>query len=373
MESPDSNATFTATHDLTRALRQEAEGRERFTSYTKRQYALTARLFIQVGYETIEGIRTTQEQARQYFLPDLRKGNRPRRPLKELRLTMEFSYLWPVQKNEDKPSYEEITIPAKLRGWAPSLQNIKGLLLPDQDECNYFSLEPAKGRCEKPPMVPYIAAELHKSPRMPSQEAHTRALDSWETLQKTHKRPSTVEMGFQAWIAYNLRFILTGDLCGAWDTFGGLSAQLAHQGAVMNLAITENATIAQTYDNKIKTYAQELSNFCQLEKKITELLTHEDQRIKRDTLRDCGAAQAFGRPHKDGGRKGDKDRKVRKGGKGDKYHNWWDTGKNGWDKPKKGWYSSDWNNKENKTDDKNKAADEPSTEKTSEKAMKPKK
>ena len=74
-------------------LRKDAEGRWRFTSYSKRQYALAARLFILAGYDSVESIRTMQEQARQYFLSDLRKGNRPRKPLKELRLTSEFFYL----------------------------------------------------------------------------------------------------------------------------------------------------------------------------------------------------------------------------------------------------------------------------------------
>ena len=312
-----------------------------------------------------------QEQARQYFLSDLRRGNKSRKPLKELRLTLEFFYLWPVQKNDEKPSFEEITIPVKLRKWAPSLENLKGLFLPDQDECNYFSLELAKGRCKKPPMVPYITADLHKNPWMPSQQAHTRSLESWKILQKTHKRPSNIEIGFQAWITYNIRFLLTGDLCGAWDTFGGLAAQLTHLGTVMNLAITENATIAQNYDNKIKTYAQELSKFRQREKEIIELLMHEDQRIKRDTLRDCGATQTFGKPQKDGTKKGGKEKKVRKGDKGGKkgdkggkYTNWWDNGKNDW-RRKKGWPTSDWgNNKENKPEDKTKQADEPSNEKT---------
>ena len=96
-----------------------------------------------------------------------------------------------------------------------------------------------------------------------------------------------MELGFQGWITYNLRFILDGDLCGAWDTFGGLSAQ-----------ITENATIAQTYDSKIRTYAQELSKFRQREKDIIDLLMDEDQRIKRDTLRGCGATQSFSKKGK---------------------------------------------------------------------------
>ena len=120
-----------------------------------------------------------------------------------------------------------------------------------------------------------------------------------------------------------------------------------------------------------------MSKFRQREKEIIELLTHEDQRIKRDTLRGCGATHTFGKNHRDGWKKGDKGKKVKKGGKGrkkggkgDKYHNWWETGKSSWEKQKKGWYTNDWN--KDRTDDKIKAPDEPSTEKTSDKAKKKK-
>ena len=161
-------------------------------------------------------------------------------------------------------------------------------------------------------MASFSAAGIQKHPRIPHQESQTRALDSRKTLQKPHKRPSAVAMGFQSWVAYNLRFILTGDLCGACDTFGGLSAQLTHLGTVMNLAITENATIAQTYDSKIKTYAQELSKFRQREKEIIELLTHEGQRIKREAPRDCGETHTFVRNQKDGWGKGERTRRSRR-------------------------------------------------------------
>ena len=40
--------------------------------------------------------------------------------------------------------------------------NLKAPPLTDQGECNYFSLEVAKERCEKPPTAPYITAEIRK-------------------------------------------------------------------------------------------------------------------------------------------------------------------------------------------------------------------
>ena len=65
--------------------------------------------------------------------------------------------------------------------------------------------------------------------------------------------------------------------------------RLTHMGTVLNLGITENATIAMTYDAKVRTYANELPKFITREKETTNLLKEEDQRIKREVLRECGS------------------------------------------------------------------------------------
>ena len=111
-------------------------------------------------------------------------------------------------------------------------------------------------------------------------------------MNKNHKRPSKLELGFQAWIPYNIRFILAGDLASAWGTLGGVAMQLTHLGAVLNLAIAENATIAMAYDSKVRTYADELSKFRTREKDIINPLK-EGRRIKREVLRECGPATTF--------------------------------------------------------------------------------
>ena len=162
---------------LAKEIRRETAGRQNFEDFPRHEYLPTAKLFVTSGYKTVNSIRTMEEQARSYFLTDLRKGDhKHRRTLKELRLVMALFSLFVIQKDEDKPKYEEITIPTKLRKWTPSLSNLKGFLLPDQDMCNHFSFELAKGRCEKPPMIPFVLAELRKKHWIPSQDAHIRAL-----------------------------------------------------------------------------------------------------------------------------------------------------------------------------------------------------
>ena len=115
-----------------------------------------------------------------------------------------------------------------------------------------------------------------------------------------------MELGFQAWIAYNLRFILSGDLDAAWGTFGGISMQLTHLGTGLNSEITENATIAMTYDAEIRTYSDELSKFRTREKEITNLLKEEGRSVKREGIRERGAATTFAPRNADLKRKKDK-------------------------------------------------------------------
>ena len=67
-------------------------------------------------------------------------------------------------------------------------------------------------------------------------------------MNKNRKRPSKVELGFHAWAAYNIRFVMAGDLASAWKTYGCTAVQLNRLVTVLNLAIAENATIPMTYD-----------------------------------------------------------------------------------------------------------------------------
>ena len=74
---------------------------------------------------------------------------------------------------------------------------------------------------------------------MPAESSHSMALDAWGTMNKHHKRPLKLELGFQAWVAYNIRSFLAGDMDSACGTFGGIAMQLTHLGTGLNFAITE--------------------------------------------------------------------------------------------------------------------------------------
>ena len=137
-------------------------------------------------------------------------------------------------------------------------------------------------------------------------------------MNRNRKCPSKLELGFHAWISYNVRFIMDGDLASAWETFGGVAMQPTHLGAVLNLPIPENATIEMTYGQKIRTYADELSKFRTRKKDIIYLLKEEDRRIKSEVIRECGPTATFAHRNSDVKRKKDKQNDWKCNGKGRK-------------------------------------------------------
>ena len=56
-----------------------------------------------------------------------------------------------------------------------------------------------------------------------------------------------------------IRFILTGDLCNAWNEFGGLSDQLCLLSVVLHLGVAENAAFAIPYDCEMRQRLQRLA------------------------------------------------------------------------------------------------------------------
>ena len=116
-----------------------------------------------------------------------------------------------------------------------------------------------KARQKRPAYRPYVIPDLSKEPWRPFYPAHSKALDSWRTLNGLRKKPSPLGLSFQFWTFYNLRFLLAGDLAGCWAPFGGMSAQLTHLGLILNMAVLENATIAMTYAKQFRDQAAHLA------------------------------------------------------------------------------------------------------------------
>ena len=102
---------------------------------------------------------------------------------------------------------------------------------------------------------PYVVPDMSKKPWAVQQPAHTSALEEWPKLQKSHKRPGCQSLSINQWFPCNLRYILAGDLAGAWSPFGGMAARLNHVGIVLDLAVTEHAGVALSCDLQVKNLA----------------------------------------------------------------------------------------------------------------------
>ena len=68
-----------------------------------------------------------------------------------------------------------------------------------------------------------------------------------------HRYTGNRDLEIGQYAIYRARFILAGDLVGAWGEFGGLTAQINHLATVLDIAITDHARIAVAYDRRIHT------------------------------------------------------------------------------------------------------------------------
>lgn len=152
---------------------------------------------------------------------------------------------------------------------------------------NFFSAELERGRVARPPYAPYLVADsLAAAPWLPSDETHARALDKWQSAQRTFRRHTgNQDLPIGQYALYRLRFIIAGDLTDAWAEFGGITAQLNHLAVVLGLPITDHAGIAVTYDFRLRRAAQKLAKNWPPRTDYFEFLTSVDKDIRADELR----------------------------------------------------------------------------------------
>lgn len=254
----------------------------------------------------------------------------------------------------------------EMKHWRLGPSKLPALLDPDQEMVNFFTVEITKARQKRPTYLPYVIPDLSQDPWRPFYPDHTKAIGTWKVPNGSRKKTAPMDLSFQAWAFYNLRFLLVGDLAGAWTPFGGISAQSTHLGMILNMAIVENATIAMTYSRKFREQAAHLARQRATTVDWVHFLSEEDGVVKRNVLRELGHASAtmpnqvaqkplaekvpkwtYKGPNVDkkGGKKGDK--KGRKGYQRDQNNDWkgnpWKE--NRWNK--KNWQTNDWNTQTN--------------------------
>ena len=85
---------------------------------------------------------------------------------------------------------------------------------------------------------------------------------------------------------YRMRFILAGDLAGAWTDFGGLAAQINLIGIVLDTSITDHAGIAITYDYRIHQLLQKLAHKRSSATDYFSILSTVQSDVKAAVMRD---------------------------------------------------------------------------------------
>ena len=171
----------------------------------------------------------------------------------------------------------------------PSSTQLTGILSPGKEMANASTAEMARGAREAPPYIPIVAVLLTDRPWMPSEPSFTRSHDNWKQLQTTHKRPCSQPPSFQTFVLNYLRFVLAGDLAAAWAKFGGLSAQLAHFGAILSISATETASIAISYGRSVRAVIETESRkriSADQRFKLIKMLTEVHDVAKKQALRD---------------------------------------------------------------------------------------
>ena len=226
-------------------------GRERLEAFTAQDMEQAAETLVRYRLCNLSTIRHAERDARRLFLSELMDNERKSFP--ELQLLMQlFSHFAPVvarqRLNAKDPSFEELAIPKKLARYTSNLSGMGGYLKPNQPMVNYISKEIAVGKLKAPSYTPYIVPNPAEAPwPVPSAE-HRTAVAKWTTNRQASRAANPQALPLSAWLLYQMRFIFSADLCGAWSTFGGLSAQLNHLSIVLHLATTEAIGTALTYD-----------------------------------------------------------------------------------------------------------------------------
>ena len=138
-----------------------------------------------------------------------------------------------------EPPCEEVVIPQKMERCAVGLSKLAGFSPPARRWRTSFLRNFTRRAKKGPRYTPFVVPKLQDKPWLDPSTSHERTGKYWRENIAPKGRDQSHQVSLQAWIFYLLRFILTGDLCNAWNVFGCLAAQLSHMGVVLHLGVTE--------------------------------------------------------------------------------------------------------------------------------------
>ena len=197
------------------------------------------------------------------FARELRDGEARTSPQMQLLLQV-LGHFSPQRmlnrQNANDPNFEEVVIPARMATFSVDLSGLAALLKPNQDMANAISLELARGRDKVPAFTLLIYRRLAEPPRSVATKEHSAAIAKWRGNARQAKREAfPLAVPIQAWMLYQLRFLLTAELIGALSTFGGLAAGLSHLPIVLNIATVDTIAVGLAYGRMVKQHLEEMA------------------------------------------------------------------------------------------------------------------
>ena len=103
----------------------------------------------------------------------------------------------------------------------------------------------ARGQSSSSSYFPFAFSPLIEEPWGHSLFEHKKAQEGWANRMKSLN--SEQSLSSQSLVLFGLGLILPAQTCGAWDLFGGLTAQIKNLGVALNIAAADNVGIALNY------------------------------------------------------------------------------------------------------------------------------
>ena len=190
-----------------------------------------------------------------------------------------------------------------MKNFTWDMSSLASHFLPDQEMANAISLEIARAHNTVPSYDPYVIPQLTEKPWVIPTADHAAAMTRWKNGNKDPKKRARQELSFQCWITYQLRFMITSQLCGALAPFGGIASQFNHLAICLNLAVSYNVATAISYDRLVKDHLHQLARRRDTNFDFPAFLKKENQEFKRRAV-DENAIEARPQLPKDPIRKG---------------------------------------------------------------------
>ena len=124
---------------------------------------------------------------------------------------------------------------------------------------NYVSQELALGKLMVPSYTPNSAPNIAEVPWPAPSADRKAAMTMWSSNRQAAKAAQPQPVHVNAWVLYQMRIISEAYICGEWDSFGGIAAQLNHLSIVLHIDTTESIGIVLTYGQLLKSHMGELA------------------------------------------------------------------------------------------------------------------